>query len=192
MRTSRPQGDGACCRRPRSLNSLRDVVDDYLAEYRTRDWVAFHQNDPSLDLVASWKDAEGRVYSHQSRVPRVAKRKAAARIRALDLEVLRGFEDLIQRVKTAIGHIPGIGDLAVYDVATRIGAGRDVWPQRVYVHAGVRKGVRALGLDANQRSLSFEVLPRELRRLEPWQVEDLLCIYGPELAGIGRRQDRVA
>lgn len=50
------------------------------------------------------------------------------------------------------------------------------------IHGGVRQGARALGLDASQRTPPMAAMPPEMRRLEPFEVEDVLCIYKDELA----------
>jgi hypothetical protein len=47
----------------------------------------------------------------------------------------------------------------------------------VYLHAGTRRGARALGLDHGSDSVSPNQLPPALRRLQPHEVEDVLCIY---------------
>jgi len=52
-------------------------------------------------------------------------------------------------VKEVTAEVPGFGKLAVYDVAMRIGIWRDIWPRYVYLHAGTRKGARALGLSGD-------------------------------------------
>ncbi|HET8692515.1 MAG TPA: hypothetical protein VFM30_10330 [Steroidobacteraceae bacterium] len=172
-----------------------------MADYRrtygcARAWVAYHKRQRpvavALDVVASWRDREGKVYAHQARVPRRAKVEAGNRIRALDLAGVRTFDDLFHRVQDAIGSVRGIGDLAVYDAATRIGASLGVWPEQVYVHAGVRQGARALGLDANRRSLPVNAFPPELRRLDPWQIEDVLCIYKDQLPRMARQSGQVS
>jgi len=144
----------------------------------------------TLDVVASWKDKEGKVHSHQRLVSKVAKAGAAERIGKLEVADVQTFEELFKRVEKAIGSIRGIGDLAVYDVALHIGAFLRKLPERVYLQRGAREGARALGLDATQRSLPIDVFPAEFCRLKPWEIEDLLCIYKAELgqaAGLKRR-----
>jgi hypothetical protein len=63
--------------------------------------------------------------------------------------------------------VTGIGELYVYDTALRIGAKLGVFPEKVYLHAGTRIGVRNLGLDARRTALRMASLPRALRRLKP-------------------------
>jgi hypothetical protein len=56
--------------------------------------------------------------------------------------------------------VPGIGELYVYDTALRIGAKLGVFPEKVYLHAGARIGVRNLGRDARKTALRIASLPR--------------------------------
>jgi hypothetical protein len=73
--------------------------------------------------------------------------------------------------------VHGIGELYVYDTALRLGAHLRLLPGEVYLHAGMRRGARALGLDHRVRSLAPTKLPTPLRRLRPYEMEDVLCIY---------------
>lgn len=196
-----PKGTTGTChpcgsRRPEELNTLRAIVNHYIAGYRPRPWVAFHANQPSLEraleVVASWKDEDQKTYSHQCLVPRKAKVAAGAAIRVLDLEGVEDFEQLFQCVQATIGSIRGIGDLAVYDAALRIGAFLGKLPERVYLQRGACVGARALGLDASQRSLPMDVFPAEFRRLQAWEVEDVLCIYADDLSRLARRRRSAA
>lgn len=175
----------------RPLASLAAVVADYVARYREREWVAFHgRQQPlrlALEVVASWKGEDKKVYSHQCLVPRAAKEAAGERIRALDLADVRSFDLLFQQVQAAIGEIHGIGELTVYDVAARIGASLGMLPDRVYLQSGAKKGARQLlGRPIRERSLPKHAFPRELWKLDAWEIEDVLCIYKAELGRISR------
>jgi hypothetical protein len=66
-------------------------------------------------------------------------------------------------------------------MALRIGARFGLEPKRVYVHAGTRDGARALGLDADRRTIEMAELPAPIRRLTAREAEDLLCIYKSRL-----------
>ncbi len=90
------------------------------------------------------------------------------------------------RAQAAVNQMHFAGRLPVYDVALRIGAFLKVLPERVYLQSGARKGARALGLDATQRSLPMSAFPPAFHRLEPWEVEDVLCIYKRELGRLDR------
>jgi hypothetical protein len=58
------------------------------------------------------------------------------------------------------------------------------FPTKVYLHAGTRRGVRALGLDYSADVLKVSALPKELRSLEPHELEDILCIFKYELKNV--------
>jgi hypothetical protein len=81
------------------------------------------------------------------------------------------------RVDAAVRSVRGIGELYAYDTALRLGAHLRLLPRHVYLHAGTRRGARALGLDHRAKSLATTSLPAALRRLRPHEIEDVLCIY---------------
>ncbi len=89
------------------------------------------------------------------------------------------FDDLHEAVRTTVEPIRGIGELAIYDIANRIGAHLELEPDRVYLHAGTREGARALGLGG--AAILKSDLPKAFRRLSPGEIEDCLCIYKDEL-----------
>jgi hypothetical protein len=73
----------------------------------------------------------------------------------------------------------GIGPMTTYDVAVRFGAYLRLKPDRIYLHAGTRMGLKALGYDLEGWWVSFpmEGLPAILRNKDPDTVEDFLCTY---------------
>jgi hypothetical protein len=74
---------------------------------------------------------------------------------------------------------PGIGPMTIYDVAVRFGAWLGLKPEKVYIHAGTKAGLKALGIDVRigDWSIPMEWLPPILRRKDPDEVEDFLCTY---------------
>jgi hypothetical protein len=91
------------------------------------------------------------------------------------------FDELFDLVEAIIRPIPKIGELAVYDTALRIGARFGLEPDKVYVHAGTRDGLKALGFSGRERIVELNDLPRPIRRLSAREAEDLLCIYKSQL-----------
>ena len=69
------------------------------------------------------------------------------------------------------------GELAVYDTALKIGAWRGISPTLVYVHAGTRKGARALKLKTSKGFLRIDELPEPMHNMEPHHIENFLCIF---------------
>jgi hypothetical protein len=117
------------------------------------------------------------MYAHQRRVPRRAREASRERLVGAELEKCASFHELFQAVEAVIRPIAGIGELTVYDTALRIGAKLGLEPDRVYLHAGTRVGIRHLGLDWHGESIPLAKLPHALQTMRPWQVEDILCIY---------------
>jgi len=109
----------------------------------------------------------------------------------VDIAAATNFATLQALIEATIESISGIGELAVYDITLRIGAYRGLHPTEVYLHAGTRKGVQALGLSANRKSLPMTSLPADLRLLSAEEAEDLLCIYRQTLARIRGAEETV-
>ncbi|MEH2391926.1 MAG: hypothetical protein V7K21_09795 [Nostoc sp.] len=89
----------------------------------------------------------------------------------------RTFDQIHELVKTRLHKVCGIGELYVYDTSFRIGAKLTLFPEKVYLHRGVRKGASALSLDIAGHAIEMDTLPDELKHLPPYEVEDILCIY---------------
>jgi hypothetical protein len=106
---------------------------------------------------------------------------AHARLKRCDFKACSSFHELLQMVDDAIRSIRGIGELAVYDTAHRIGAYLRLEPPKVYLHAGTRIGARALGLGKGTNKLEIDELPAAFHRLTAGEIEDCLCIYKDDL-----------
>jgi hypothetical protein len=118
-------------------------------------------------------------------VPDEALEEAAGRLQAIEVEIAAAdFTALHEVIEAAIANISGIGELAVYDIAHRIGAYRGLHAKEIYLHAGTREGAKALGLPTNRKTLPMSSLPAGLRSLSAEEAEDLLCIYRKTLACI--------
>jgi hypothetical protein len=126
---------------------------------------------------------DGKRHAHQRRIPRALLEHVEAKLQAIrrKLSNAADFAALHRLVDEEIGSIKGIGALAVYDIAHRIGAYFEKAPERVYLHAGVRVGARALGIGGD--SFDPKILPKPFARLAPSEIEDCLCIYKKELMG---------
>ena len=90
---------------------------------------------------------------------------------------VNNFEDLIRIVRTS--RVYGIGELAIYDTAVRIGAFLDIWPDKIYLHAGAKIGALALNPNLLNDIISKDDLPPDFRTsdLSCYELEDILCIY---------------
>lgn len=119
----------------------------------------------------------GKKNSHQNRIPK---------------ETLENFKKEIKKQKEAISEcrtfdellgisenstIDGIGPLTEYDIAFRYGRQIGIYPDKVYLHAGTKIGAKNLGIvKRGAKYLTKEELPAYLKAVEPWMVEDFLCV----------------
>jgi hypothetical protein len=88
-------------------------------------------------------------------------------------------------MEASIRSIPGIGELAIYDIADRIAGYRGLRPVKVFLHAGTRKGVVAVGLDGTRKTLPLACFPGALSSVEADEAENILRIIGSIWNGYG-------
>ena len=176
------------------MDNLTAIVNDYMSNHKERAekelrWFVIQRSlDEAVSLAALAKKPNGKKFSHQWRVKKVALKESQRRLlnRIEILKSVSSFEKLFILVESAIGDIDGIGELTVYDTALRIGAKLNLEPERIYLHAGTQIGAKELGIDIKEKSISVEKVPTALRRLQPREIEDVLCIY-KEYFGTGKK-----
>lgn len=192
------------------LTNLKAIRDDFKWRYvdrkKTDQVIEFCRLAPdfptAVERAVRARGADGKHHNHQSKVDlqarlefgrlivhnRVEMLKSMNGAKRQDVEWFTEFDamhDFLDEMKPY-----GIGPVTVYDVAVRIGAFLEVEPKQVYMHAGVRQGLKALefGLgkhQAGQRLLGAHKLPRvplylfpkPLRSMKADDVEDILCTY---------------
>ena len=125
---------------------------------------------------------------HQNLIPISVLKRAEKKLHAKAREIsqAKSFDKLHDVVKQTITPIVGIGDLAVYDFALRIGARPKLHPTKIYLHRGTRDGAKALGLGG--RTIAQKELPKEFWSLTPPEIEDCLCIFKDDIRKIVKRQ----
>lgn len=139
--------------------------------------------------------ADGRVADHQRRIGKKTLDSAIDALRSAGFDKngrcsqcsFKDFEELHDTIAKIIGGIGGIGDLAIYDIAVRIGAHQDpvVAPKDyVYIHRGTRTGAeKALGRGIKGRRIpltDFQGIPY-LDGMNALEIEDFLCINKDKL-----------
>jgi hypothetical protein len=169
------------------LRSYANIIRDFENRYRrkaARD-IRFYAKQKTLAevvrLATLAQTAEGKRQSHQRRIPAPTLQRAYAKLKLCDFKACRSFHQLHQMVNDAIRSIRGIGELAVYDIAHRIGAHLGRKPKKVYLHCGTRVGARAMGLGRGVDTLEVDELPVAFR-------QDFLCIYKEDLKHVNGRQ----
>jgi hypothetical protein len=171
---------------------LEAIVRAYSRKIRPKaqaeiDWFARQPSlDAAIEKAALALNSRGKRYSHQRRLTKAALKEAFHTLsdESNAIKQARDFDELFRIIRAAVKPIPGIGELYVYDTAFRIGAKLNLFPKKVYLHAGTRRGVRALGLDHSADTIKVSALPKELRTLEPHELEDILCIFKDELKSV--------
>lgn len=168
-------------------DSLDGIISHYLtnrsvdADSELRFYRRQRTLDDALENAALARLESGKRAHHQRRLSSSTLNAAWEALQQCDFKACRNFHDLFCLIDETVRPIDGIGELYVYDTAHRIGAYLRLVPDRVYVHAGVRVGAKALGFKKCDYILCSD-LPAEFSALQPDQIEDCLCIYKHELA----------
>lgn len=174
------------CPAPRStLLTYRAVVQDYIDRWRRPATDEFKDFRKLTCLAAAIERAAEKGHNHQRRIKRDSLNAAACTLSrsASRLKGSGDFKELITQVERLLNPLSGIGEVTIYDIATRIGAYLRFYPELVYLHAGTREGAKHLGF-TRRGWIRRDELPAAFRRLKPYEIEDCLCIYKDALAGI--------
>lgn len=162
------------------------IIRHYSINHRSRlqsqiDWLRRQLSlENAIITAANAEDERGLRYSHQTRITSKAIQEARMVLLEKSEELIRGssFHQLWLTTKEALEPVNGIGKLYIYDAALRLGAYLDLFPDRVYLHAGTRKGARAFGFTTRRKEwLDMTELPKVVCGLPAYEIEDLLCIY---------------
>lgn len=190
----RPQG--GCGAATSDADDLAGLVALYRAN-EARDHAAevehYGTNRASIEdaiLVAGASiDANGKMHSHQRRIGKLRMRAFGEALlpHAPRLQAVKDFDALHGHILFASYGHEKIGELAVYDVAERIGMYLGITPQVVYLHSGALEGAMQLIRGLRKKRLAMSDLPPELQVLTPAQAENFLCIYKKEIAALRRR-----
>ncbi len=165
--------------------NLNVIVKSYVQKLRKRsekelDW--FRQQATiadAIEIAATAINHKQKRFSHQRRLKKKALQQAKKALldNLQSISAVRDFDALFQIIHKCVSPIDGIGSLYIYDTSLRIGAKLGKLPKRVYLHAGTRKGAKALHLEYKKDFLDISEVPESLRQLEPHEIEDVLCIF---------------
>jgi hypothetical protein len=185
------------------LDDLGAIVRDFKWRYvdrkKTDQVIAFCADaddfPTAVRRAVEARDANGKHHNHQSKVDITARRKFGLRIirragrGALPMGDFDDFHDALDSIKPY-----GIGPVTVYDTAIRIAAFLDIKPHSVYLHAGVRQGLKAMcgallrqgyvesspnevELICRQDKVPVRWFPHPLNGMDADDIEDILCTY---------------
>lgn len=171
------------------LSSYKGIVSCYIKKCRPDESLKFYASiediNKAVEKASHAKAETGKRHPHQRRIPKKVLDKVEKRLKTVSFSNCSDFQGLYKKVEAEIAGIRGVGELMVYDTALRIGACLKVKvaPEKVYLHAGTRKGAEAiLGKSVLKvKTLDMSEFPKEFKKLSPHEVEDCLCIYKDEL-----------
>jgi hypothetical protein len=132
------------------------IVSDYKG-HSSHDEVDWFKKQASLEnairTAAFAIDHRDKQYSHQYKIRRETLEEAYAALTKVVDEIRQSttFDELLSVIEKAVLPIKGIGELYCYDTAFRIGANRGLFPRKVYLHSGTKKGAKYLGWDYKAR-----------------------------------------
>jgi hypothetical protein len=170
--------------------NLKAIVRTYTTKIRPRaeselDWFRAQPDlESALRYAALATDRQGKRLAHQRRLTKGALQRAH-RILTDNKRAIaktRSFEELFSMIENLLEPVDGIGEFYVYDTALRLGAKLGLYPRKVYLHSGTRAGASALGLNTSEKALRVGALPHEFRKLQPHEIEDVLCIFKSEFS----------
>jgi hypothetical protein len=170
------------------MNLRRDIADYKENAFRRLQTIErFYQRlslIQAIEYAASAADPEGKINPHQRRIGIKRLRQSAKIIKNYTSEIKRAksFADIFLVTEEIKEENRGLGDLWSYDTALRIAfnRGRSFSPQAVFIQAGVLKGVRKIFPDKRMtsRTLPVKIFPMPLQKLEPFEIENFLCVWG--------------
>ena len=162
------------------MNNWCIHLEDELDEYRKNTFSG------AVRQAATAKNKAGNRYSHQKRITYKAIENFGIAINLIknDIKNAKSFEDIFNKIAIAIKNTKGVGEVMHYDTALRLGANLKKYPDRVYIHAGPRIGLKNLIkskdkniIIKNERSIDKSDLPYPLDKEIPIYIEAILCIY---------------
>lgn len=130
----------------------------------------------ALERAVRSKRPNGKMHNHQSKVSKALPKYEYVLTQNLPLLATSKHFDKLHRSMWLI-RTDGIGPMTVYDVAVRFGAYLSLEPDRIYVHAGTKAGLEALGIRVLGDTVNMKRLGFTLQNRRPDDVEDFLCTY---------------
>jgi hypothetical protein len=121
--------------------------------------------ESAIEKAALAINRKGKRCSHQRRLKKAALKQACRSLvdESGPIEQAEDFDGLFRLIRAAVNRFPESVNFYVYDTALRIGAKLNLFPTRVYLHAGTRRGPSGW-MTARRRSMYL----RCQRNSGPW------------------------
>jgi hypothetical protein len=135
--------------------------------------------------AAMARDEFGYKHSHQRRFVKDEK-LVILKERLLksesEIKKVNNFDELFEIiVRTSVFNSKEA--LTFYDTALRLGFYLNIYPERIYLHAGTRKGAEKIEEKIENHFIMKKYLPEPFKScdLTEYELEDLFCVYENEL-----------
>ncbi len=137
----------------------------------------------AIEVASKSIDENGKIHFHQRRVEKPELISFSERVSLLENEIAscEKFDEIYDLVHSVGNQY--ITELTIYDTAQRIGAFRNIHPDKIYLQSGTRTGAEnLLGNLGDKKYLTLEDLPSPFHRSEftMADVEDILYQYKDE------------
>ena len=147
-------------------------------------WIIYCKSLDNLEDVIRYSALSenhlGKRNNHQRRLKKNDLRVFAENLleKKEEIKSAKTFDELLNIVETC--KVNGIGELACYDTANRIGTKLNIVPVMIYLHAGARIGIeKILNRKIKEKAVTRRILPNPFhdKNLTDAEIEDILCIY---------------
>ena len=93
---------------------------------------------------------------------------------------VRNFDEIFQIVTEC--KVKGFGELSIYDTSMRIASHLNIEPDKIYLHAGARKGLEILEKkgyvelsSSKRKNIEIRNMPEPMQKLKAAESEHMLC-----------------
>jgi len=162
----------------------RNVIQKYKSvNYRLLyNMIIYFRNMDNIESViehaAMSIDENGKKYRHQRRIKHEVLLNVKQQLFKQKLLIMNSktFDEIYNIIESC--RVKGFGALSIYDTTFRIGSFLGIEPDKIYLHAGTKKGVKNLGVNIRgKKFITKNELPSVFCKMKPMELEDLLCIY---------------
>jgi hypothetical protein len=171
---------------------LKDIVACYEktdAGYFPDKWMVSVKKQSSLEeaikMACSCKDDKNYTHPHSRRLMK-KNLDAITNNLLLDIDKIKSVKNFHELFCIILGNkVSGIGELAIYDIGTRIGYYLNIYPEYIYLHASPTTAVKRLGVLGKAKRINTtnylyiirNDLPNDIKNsnITIMQIEQLLC-----------------
>lgn len=199
--------DGESIRTVFVFESQKDYLDKYLSYYKelpnltevivfaadgtfkvTKNGLEFFIRHGHQDVFT---DKEGNTRGVSKEITKLVRNNLITRFN--DLMTATTFDQIMQIVTEC--KVKGFGELSIYDTSLRIAMFKNIEPDKVYLHAGARKGFEVLEEKgyipvgaSKKKYLTEDDLPGEFKEnLKSHEAENVACLYKTEFLSLPQR-----